>query len=71
MRVRGYVSRLEDAMSLLIGTVNSCPLYCVWIETGNPALPLACVLIDSTMQDLETEACETAASDVDCRCSAM
>ena len=29
-----------------IPTLGRQPLYCVWIETGNPAHPLDCVWID-------------------------
>jgi hypothetical protein len=42
-----------------IPTLRRNPLYCVWIETGNPARPLDCVWIDPELRsfvDVETAA---------------
>jgi Carboxypeptidase regulatory-like domain len=33
-----------------IPTLSRQPLYCVWIETGNPAHPLECVWIDPELR---------------------
>jgi hypothetical protein len=33
-----------------IPTLNRYPLYCVWIETGNPAYPLDRVWIDPELR---------------------
>jgi len=33
-----------------IPTLSRQPLYCVWIETGNPAHPLDCVWIDPELR---------------------
>jgi hypothetical protein len=33
-----------------IPTLSRNPLYCVWIETGNPARPLDCVWIDPELR---------------------
>jgi hypothetical protein len=37
-------------MNNFIPTLSRQPLYCVWIETGNPAHPLACVWIDPQLR---------------------
>ena len=36
-----------------IPTLGRHPLYCVWIATGNPSRPLACVWIDPELRTFQ------------------
>lgn len=44
--------RKEDVMTkiLILPGVRSSALSCVWIETGNPKQPLACIWVDREMR---------------------
>src|SRR5580693_8769724 len=51
--------REETMTNTFIPTLSRNPLYCVWIETGNPAHPLDRVWIDPELRsfvDVETAA---------------
>jgi hypothetical protein len=37
-----------------IPILGHCPLYCVWIETGNPTHPLDHVWFDPELRSFET-----------------
>lgn len=41
-------------------------LSCVWIETGNPRNPLACIWIDAAMTAFRPKECEPTIANVSC-----
>ena len=48
--------------STFIPTLGRHPLYCVWLETGNPSRPLACVWIDPELRTFQFPDVESVAS---------